>query len=210
MLEKLEKILSPKNYIAYLRTKYELAQIKCERCERSDTSTPAGANKALNDVRNAKVALGQAQAAAERYNYDFGQEDLDAIVLLKAKLESQEYTFSSQAGLLQAENDMTLAERDAPDARLSEAFKPQYLGAIDLMTVALTNAVNSQDHALQARVYAKLGFVVYQCLHKTQEQELQMLKRSLQYYIDMRKVVSEYFGGEGGDNQLGEAWFLLA
>ena len=62
---------------------------------------------------------------------------------------------------------MTLAERDAPDARLSEAFKPQYLGAIDLMTVALTNAVNSQDHALQARVYAKLGFVVYQCLHKT-------------------------------------------
>ena len=46
-------------------------------------------------MRNAKEELGKAEAAAERYEYDFGQEDSVAIVALRKKLDDAEFSCAS-------------------------------------------------------------------------------------------------------------------
>lgn len=58
MIKKLEKMIDQKNHKAFFETKYELAKLRYLMTERSDTSNLAGANIALNIVRDAKQALG--------------------------------------------------------------------------------------------------------------------------------------------------------
>ena len=164
---------------------------------------------ALNLVRNARVALGQAQNAAERYDYDLGGDKLEAIVMLKAKLEQLEYIFASQASLHEAEYQIKISDRD-PNARLAKGFKLHFQAVIDALGIALTHAVHVEDYALQARINAKLGFVVYECLHKTEEEELPLLKKASFYFTEMRKVVGQYMAEAGAENSIGEPWFLVA
>lgn len=120
-------------------------------CERSDTSTLVGANKALTLVRDAKFAHGKAEESAERFNHALEDRALEKRRKLKTKLEKLEYTYASQAGLHEANQVIEQADSDS-NARLSEGHKIVFQEAIDALVTALTNAENSEDLAQQARV----------------------------------------------------------
>ena len=87
---------------------------------------------------------------------------------LKVKLGLKEYSFKAYQRLHEVDVLIDHADCD-PDARLSEPYKSLYRKAIDILGTALIYADNAEDHLVKARILAMLGFVLFKCLHRTEE-----------------------------------------